>query len=432
MGAAKVLLVNDEARVLRAARRALRKEDLDVITTTSPQEALDRLARERFAAVVSEQGALVATGGALLEKAREVAPDTVRIVLTGCADVQAAMEAIAKGGAYRFVAKPFDDQDLRLAVRQAVRLAEVLQENRRLRELTARQGAALMDFNRNLQRKAAERARQVSRLNQKLKKSFLGSIRLMARLAEMHSPLIGSHSKRVAARCHELAQYMGLSGRDLFEVAVAATLHDIGKIGISPDIVRKPESALNRQEIEILRHHPVQGEAIARMVPNLGDVPRIIRHHHERPDGWGYPDRLRGDQIPLGSRIIAVVDAYDRVLNVRSSFVSMTPEKALGFVQKHCSSRFAPEVVGALTACLRKPKRPLDEGIEVDIRPTDLREGMVLSRDLRTLRGVLLLPRDVGLRQEHLARILQHQQVDPVVDGIYVYRNRTVPAPGPA
>ena len=427
----KVLIVDDETSILSAVQRVLRKERLEVVTTACPREALERLARERFAAVLADHRMPTTTGVELLERARKIAPDTVRIILTGYADIQAAIEAINRGGVHRYLTKPWDDEDLRAAVREAVRLFELVRENRRLHELAARQNAELNDFTRNLAKRGAQRTQQVSRLNLRLKRSFLGSLRLMARLAEMHSPLIGSHSKRVAARCDEVAEYVGLSGKDLFEVGVAATLHDVGKIGISPDILRKPEGALNRQEIEILRRHPVQGETIARMVPYLGGVPRIIRHHHERPDGRGYPDRLRGGRIPIGSRIIAVVDAYDRALNVRSGFVSMTPRKALRSVERHSTGRFSPQVLAALAACLRRGKRALNEAVEVDIQPHDLREGMILSRDLRTLRGVLLLPKDTGIRPEHVTRIVRHQQTDPVVDGIHVYRNRTVPAPQP-
>ena len=426
----KILLVDDEKKILNACKRVLRKEPFTVDATTSPEEALRKIALTRYAVVISDQRMPSMVGTELLERVRHISADTIRIILTGYADIHAAVDAINRGAVYRFLAKPWNDDELRQTVRQAVSQYELVIENRRLQKLTEKQNVELKELNESLESKVEERTAEVSRLNQELQKSFLGSVQVLAGLAELHSTVIGYHAKRVAELSKEVAQRMGLSGKDLFLLEVAATLHDIGKVGVPAEILRKPEGELQPNERRLLQGHVVQGVAIVKMVPNLGEVCRIIRHHHECFDGSGYPDGLKGEEIPLASRIVAAVDAYDRALNTRAFFKSATPEEALDFVKIHTPRRFHPEVVAALIKCVSQGRRALDEDIEVEIHPRDLRAGMVLSRDLMTAKGIKLLPQGGVVKPDHVSRILNYQESDPVVEGVYVYRRS--PAPSPA
>ena len=424
MDHSKILIVDDEENVLKSLLRSLHKETYKIDVTTSPREAL-RMLREAdrpYAVVVSDQRMPQMEGVSLLEKAREISPDTIRIILTAFADTQLAIEAINHGAVYRFLTKPWNDGDLRITFRQAVSHFELICENKRLEALTARQNTELRDLNENLEQKVQDRTQEISRLNAQLEKGFLGSIQVMARIAEVNSPLIGSHSKRVGAVSREVARYMGVSGKALFQIVVAATLHDIGKIGAPADSLRKSRSSLTPREKELLQRHVLQGEAILMRVPNLEEAARIVRHHHENTDGSGYPDRLRKDDIPLGSRIIAAVDAYDNALNNRQRFQSATPEGALKFVQDLAPETFDPNVVSALTACLSERGLLEQDEVEVEVRLEDLRSGMVLTRDIRTARGILLLPKDRVIRRSQLEKLRNFQESDPIVDGIYVYR----------
>lgn len=425
MSVPKVLFVDDEKNVLSSIQRLMHKEEFNVTVTDSPEEALCYLADDSYSVIVSDQRMPSMDGSKLLGKAREISPDTIRIILTGYADTEAAIEAINRGAVYRFLTKPWNDEEMRLLIRQAVSQFELVAENKRLHELTKKQNEELKDLNQNLEQKVQERTREISGLNQELQKSFLGSIKVMAGLAEMHSSVIGNHSKRVALICKEVAEKMGLSGDELLHVDLASMLHCIGKIGVPSAILNKSESELKKGEREIIQRHVIQGEAIVRMVPGLENVARYIRHHHENFDGSGYPDRLRGEYIPLGSRIIAVVDAYDKALNTRTVFESTTPQKALQSVLTRSSTFYDPGVLTVLQGCLSENRLETNDGVEVEVRVEDLREGMVLSRELRTSRGVLLLPRESVIKQSHLAHIQKYHESDPFVEGIFVCRGRT-------
>lgn len=422
----KILLVDDEENILRSCRRVLRLEPFDVETTTSPEEALHRLGLETFAAIVSDQRMPQMEGTALLAKAKEVSPDTVRIILTGYADIQASIEAINRGAVFQYLTKPWKDDDLRSVLRLAVSQFQLIDENRRLQALTQKQNAELRQWNESLEVRVEERTREVVRLNEELEKSLLGSIRVLAELGELHSSVIGSHSKRVAALAKKVGEAMGLESRALFELEIAATLHDIGKIGIAPEILLKSAAARKPQEVEILRKHPAFGEKILAMVPNLGTAARSVRHHHENFDGTGYPDGLRGEKIPLSSRIIAAVDAYDNALNAKNVFENSSPEKALASVLARCPSDLDPEIVAQLRKVV--VGTTMDQsGSDVEITWRDLREGMTLARDLRSAKGLLLVPRGTQLKAKDIENVRNYQASDPLLEGIFVFRRPASP-----
>lgn len=422
MSLPRVLFVDDEANILQSVRRVMRKSDVEIETTTDAGEALRMVAANPFAVVISDQRMPRMEGVELLEKVRVHSPDTVRIILTGYADVQASVDAINKGAVYRYLNKPWEDDDLRNTIRQAVDQYLLVKENKRLQELTGRQNDELKDLNENLRQKVMERTWEVLRLNQQLEHSFMGAVQAMARLGEMHSTVVGSHAKRVALLSTEMAKRLKIEGRNLMQVEVAATLHDIGKTLIHPVILKKAESDLEVGDRAILREHPVHGEAIVRLVPNNEDAAVFVRHHHERFDGKGFPDGLAGTDIPLGARIIAVANAYDKLLNSRSSFSSSTPAEAMRVAQGRVHSEFDPVVLEALQEVIRDIDTQMNNGFEIEIDIPDLRPGMVLSRDLKTPGGDVLALKNHAVEPTKIADLKRTHEKEPILGGLFVYR----------
>ncbi|MEZ6046055.1 MAG: HD domain-containing protein [Planctomycetaceae bacterium] len=237
---------------------------------------------------------------------------------------------------------------------------------------------------------------------------------------------MGNHSKRVAALSSKIARALNISGDALLQVQVGAMLHDIGKIGIPSEILKKPLMAMTQDEREQFQAHSSRGEAIVRMVPHLEEAARFVLHHHEAWDGSGYPEKLNGTDIPLGSRIIAVADAYDRELNNQQDYDKANHQSVMEKMTEQSGTRFDPEILEALDACLAPPTVQEEVVEEVQLKPKNLKVGQVLSRELRTGRGVLLLPKESIIQQEHIARLKQFERVEPFMEGIYVYRDRLV------
>jgi response regulator RpfG family c-di-GMP phosphodiesterase len=426
-----IVFLDDEQNVLNALRRVFLDEGHTLVLTTSPEEAKACLSKGKVAVIVSDQRMPTVTGIQFLEEAKKISPETVRILLTGQADMGTAMEAINRGSVYRFLMKPWDDDELRLILRQAAAHYTLVTENIRLTELTFTQNMELQSLNANLENKVLERTREIEALSRRLEKSFLGSVRVMAGLAEVHSAVIGSHSRRVASLSKGMARKLGLSEGEAGQVEVAALLHDVGKIMMPAALVNKPEHALTGPERDGLRRHPNAGEALVRMVPGMESAARMVRHHHERFYGGGFPDRLKGAEIPLGSRIIAVADAYDNILNIRTGYQSNQPERVFQQMQARTPGEFDPEVLEALGLFLKDGDRIALDASEVEIKDADLQAGMRLSRDVRNAKGILLVAARTVITGEIRATLLEYPESGRSLEGIHIFRNDNEPQAKP-
>ncbi len=162
------------------------------------------------------------------------------------------------------------------------------------------------------------------------------------------------HSLEVAATARDVAARLNLSAADLVEVELAALVHDVGKLRVPASVLHKP-GRLNPQERRLIRRHPEWGAEMVARVPGLEAVALIVRLHHERPDGQGYPYGLSGDQIPMASRIVSACGAYGVMTKRWAHRDAIEIDAALSELRRHAGTQFDPDVVEALAACLRQP-----------------------------------------------------------------------------
>ncbi len=181
----------------------------------------------------------------------------------------------------------------------------------------------------------------------------------------------GEHSEEVVEMARRVAAALGLDQRETEHVAAAALLHDIGKVAMPDRILNKP-GALDEAEWALMREHPVIGERILRAIPGMGAVARIVRHEHESYDGSGYPDGLRGDDIPIGSRIILACDTYSAMTTDRPYRAAQTHHYAIAELSRCAGRQFDPKVTEALIGCLywdmQSGRRTADQPATVEIR----------------------------------------------------------------
>ncbi|HET7266298.1 MAG TPA: MASE1 domain-containing protein [bacterium] len=185
---------------------------------------------------------------------------------------------------------------------------------------------------------------QRSRLHQNLEEAYLQMVVALATAVESRDTYTADHSERIARWAEAVATKLNCSEAEIKDIRRAAWLHDIGKIGIPDRILRKP-MPLTKTEWTVMRRHPVIGEEILSAVDRMRGVAKLVRHHQERWDGAGYPDRLTGEQIPLGARILAVVDAYSAMIDARPYKGARTHEEATGELRRCAGSQFDPRVV---------------------------------------------------------------------------------------
>jgi putative nucleotidyltransferase with HDIG domain len=181
--------------------------------------------------------------------------------------------------------------------------------------------------------------------------AYTGAIRALATALDARDPYTAGHSDRVSVLSVAIGRTLSLSADDLEVVRLGALLHDIGKIGVPDDVLRKP-SALTAEEFDAIKQHPVLGARILRSVPFLARHIPIVELHHERPDGRGYPNGLRGDDIPLAARIVHVADAYDAMTSARAYRGARPSGEALRELWRCAGTGFDAEIVGALAMAL--------------------------------------------------------------------------------
>ncbi|MDO8991301.1 MAG: response regulator [Sideroxyarcus sp.] len=424
---ATILFVDDEVNVLSSLKRLFRPFGYRIFTAEGGAQGLEVMARETIDIVVSDMRMPEMNGAQFLEKVNERWPDTVRILLTGYAEIGATIDAINKGHIYRYISKPWEDNDIVLAIKQALRQKQLEQENKGLEELTRKQNEELKDLNANLEQKVKARTEEVRQTmgflevaHEKLKKGFITSIRVFSNLIEMREGVMAGHSHRVADLSRNIAQQMGMKDAEAQDVFLAALLHDVGKIGLPDYLLEKPSANLTSEERIEVAKHPVKGQAALMALEQLNGAAKLIRSHHERYDGLGYPDRLVGLAIPLGARIIALANEYDAVQIGTLLSKRLKQADAVLFIQEGRGLRYDPAVVDAFMIVMRSSGKVSQPLVELALRADQIKSGMVLSRDLTSGHGELLLSKDHLLDASLITQIRSFKQAGEELI-IYVY-----------
>src|SRR5450830_778875 len=318
MASYSLLFVDDEPNILSSLRRLFRPLGYTIYTAESGAAGLQLLEQETVDLVVSDMRMPEMDGARFLEQVRARWPDTVRLLLTGYSDVASILAAINRGEIYRYVTKPWDDNDILLLVKHALERRALELEKNRLEALTREQNAALTALNQSLEAKVAERTAELSasrdtiiEANKKLKSNFITTIKIFSSMIEMRGGNLAGHSRRVADLARQLAVKLDMPAPQTQEVFIAALLLDIGKIGFSDDLLALPLSLITGDKLGVFRKHPLRAEQLLMPLEDLRGAATVLRAHMERWDGSGFPDAIAGDLIPLGARILALASDYD-------------------------------------------------------------------------------------------------------------------------
>jgi putative nucleotidyltransferase with HDIG domain len=340
-----VLFVDDEVNILKALQRLLRSEEMNVLCASRASEALELLEKHRTQVVVTDQRMPEMSGVDFLSRVRERQPDVVRMMLTGYTEMKVAVDAINRGEIYRLITKPWNDDELRATLRQAFDHADLKSEIKRLNQVTREQNFKLQDMNRNLEGKVRDRTKQLAEKHQQLRTAYVQTIRTLSEAVDAKDAYTRGHSERVGVYASKIAREMSVPKDVIERVYIAGLLHDVGKIGVRDAVITKPDR-LTPEEYEEIKQHPEIGYRILEPVEFLQDVAPCVRHHHEWYDGStrGYPDRLKGDQIPLPSRIILVADTVEAMTSDRPYRKALALEAVVSEIHKYTGTQFDPKV----------------------------------------------------------------------------------------
>lgn len=327
---ARVLVVDDDAGI-RSVLRTLLAPRYTLSEAADGEEALRLFARHGADLVLSDLQ-MPGIGGLELLRRIKAADDTVAfLLLTGAGTVEHAVEAL-RLQADDYLVKPFHVDEVLLSAERALTHRRLVRENRH--------------YQRTLEAQVAEQKRQLEAL-------LADAIRSLATAIEARDDYTGGHVERVARLAAATGREMGLEGPELRALWVGALLHDVGKIGVPDEILRKP-GALTEAEYAEMRRHPATGAAIMERSSFLRPGLPAVLHHQERWDGGGYPAGLRGEEISLQGRIVAVVDTFDALITHRPYRAAAPEADALAEIRRCAGTQFDPAVVEAFERAAAK------------------------------------------------------------------------------
>ncbi|KAB2927409.1 MAG: response regulator [Dechloromonas sp.] len=417
-----LLFVDDEPSILSALRRLFRPHGYRILIAESGQAGLDTLESETVDLVISDMRMPEMDGATFLKAVRSKWPGIIRILLTGYADITSTIAAINEGEIYRYIAKPWDDTEIVLIVREALERQRLEQENRRLSELTRQQNEELKALNAGLEQKVAERTAEVRGALGELRKTFMATVQVCAGMVELRAGQAGAqlagHGRRVAEHARATARRLQLSDGEVQTIMLAGLLHDIGKIGLPDELLVRPFNLLTPEHRAMVIKHSVLGQNILMPIEKLRDTALLVRHHHENYDGSGFPDRLAGMAIPLGSRILAVVNDYDALQIGTLAQRPQKPDDALNFLLDNRGRRYDPRVVDTFAAILAETQKPPPG--ETAIRPMHLKPGQVLARELNHPEGFMLLAQGSRLTPEIIQQLVKLEESEQRAYTLYI------------
>ncbi|MBS1143181.1 MAG: response regulator [Proteobacteria bacterium] len=426
---ATLLFVDDEPGILSALRRLFRPRGYRIFIAEGGAAGLEILEKEEIDLVISDMRMPEMDGATFLKAVRDRWPNVMRILLTGYADITSTVAAINHGEIYRYVSKPWDDNEILTIVAEAIEHQSLKRENLRLTSLTQAQNEQLKELNASLEQKVADRTAElrqaltfVEQSHNELKKAFLTSVQVFAGLVELRSGPVGSqmsgHGRRVAEHARSVAQRLQLPDTEAQNVMLAGLLHDIGKLGLPDELLTKPFNSLTPEQRAMVMKHPAIGQNILMGIERLKEAAILVRHHHECYDGTGYPDRLAGIAIPQGSRILQAVNEYDSLLIGTLAQRPLKQAEALNFLIENRGKRYDPVVVDAFATLLAETVKT---GMtEVPLRTMHLKPGMVLSRDFMHRDGYLLLARGTALTAEIISQLVKMEQTEQMMMTPYI------------
>lgn len=412
----RLLIVDDEPLVLNGLRETLTREGYHVSTAANPFLALEELKHQIYSAIISDHQMPGLTGLEFLARAKELQPNASRILITAVLSLDTVIDAINKGEIYRFIVKPWLREELFATVKNAVQRYELIDNNAVLQTRAVVMNRELTEANRALElqlARVAEQNESLGQRNQALAENLQHAVQLGLQVLQMFSPALGNQARRVHQICRALADTLRLPPEHREILEFSAWLHDIGLVAIPREVIRRWEldrAALSEDERKVMQSHPLLGQDLVKFAHHLEAVGTIIRSHHERFDGSGFPDGLKGEEIPWLARLLAVAVAYAESNDADAG--------AVEFIRQGSGTAFDPEAVRAF---LRISSRAMIARKEREVLISELQPGMVLAKGIYSPGGLLLVPEGQPLNEGAIGKILTQNRTRPGVQSLLVY-----------
>jgi response regulator RpfG family c-di-GMP phosphodiesterase len=411
-----ILIVDDEEIVLVALRDTLVHAGYEIVASPHAIHALSALKEKQFAVVIADHQMPMVTGLELLTQVKQIQPDATRILITAVLNLGTVIDAINKGEIYRFVVKPWLREELLATVRNAVQRFDLIRHNAHLQAETQEMNQKLTELNQTLEvemAKVADQNQRLAELAWALEENLKRSVELCVQTMQTFYPTLGNQARRTYELCKTVGQSLQLPPEQQQTLEISAWVHDIGLVGVPRQLIKKWEqspNSLTDAETALLHQHPVLGAELATFAHHLREVGPVIRAHHEQFGGTGYPDGLKGDEIPWLARLLGPAVAYAES--------DLSPVRAAEMIASGSGSAFDPEAVRAF---LRSVPKAVVPGKQREVLLSDLQPGMVLAQGIYTATGILLIPDGQKLTSTYIDKLVNHNRINPISRSLLVY-----------
>ncbi|MHC8296005.1 HD domain-containing phosphohydrolase [Pseudomonas sp. LB3P58] len=425
----KVLLVDDEESILNSLRRLLRGQPYELLLATSGAQALEVMEQHSIDLVMTDARMPNMDGATLLARIHQLYPTTTRILLTGYADMPTIIKAINEGKIHRYISKPWNDEEMLLTLRQALAHQYSERERQRLEQLTRLQNDQLKSLNITLEKHVAARTAELQQTAdmldlayEELKHSYVTGTEVFSLLANLRLPPAKQTNRQIIELVRVYCKLHGLDEGTSRDLTMAAALYNIGKLSWTDSMMTAPADLLHHSDRERYRGYPKQSESLLMTLEPMKDAARLILHHQERWDGSGFPDRLKGEAIPFGSRLLKL--AVDFIELQRGLILErlMNSDEALVYIRSYAGRLYDPELVEdfiQVCAAYLNDISLVDPSIKV-LTTREVTAGMILARNLNADNGMLLLNAGKVLNGPLVEKLIAFEAMEGAKYSIFV------------
>lgn len=410
----RILCVDDERSVLMSLKRLLRGEQFDVCIVESGKEGLALIeSEEAFDLIISDMRMPEMDGAEFLATAAKIAPDSVRILLTGYSDQEATIRAINEGKVYRYLHKPWDNDELKQIIDDAIQLKQTSDSEK---DLNKRLKNTLV----KIKQESAGLKAQVDKTNQiqnaqdsildgaedQVKVSYRATIKAFSNLINFRTGRSHKTAEDIAHHAVVVSEALGLDRSYLVDIEHAAVLYPLGMVTLSDSLLTSPVASMSPEDRTAYQSHPVVGEQILAPIDALSNAAVIVRHQNENFDGSGSPDGLEAGDIPVASRILRLARDFNEQLD--SGDLSVADMIDQMSAQK--GKIYDPELADIYIDLIQQNRFEI-ETISGQIVETDeLSEGMTVSRDMYNSEGILILSKGAVISTSTIDKLVRFEQ----------------------
>jgi adenylate cyclase len=423
-----LLLVDDEENILKAIRRALRSINVNILMAISGKQGLVLLEQHSVHLIISDMRMPEMTGAEFLSQAAHKYPDIPRILMTGHSDMESTVQAINDGKISNYLPKPWNDDALKSIVADGLQSTQLKQHNAYLTQQLIEKQATLIALNLNLEKMVKDRTQEVihksnklEAANQQLSNTHNSMVSLISNILALRDEQGSKISELKASIAKDIAEKLELDKHQVQSLYNATLLSNIGKMTFTDKTLDKPYNSLNTMELETFKKFPVLGEAVLLGIPGLAAESKIIRSQFERYNGLGFPDGLEDDETPIGAKILSVARDYVELVQGRYTGKVFEEAKARAEIKRFSGKRYHPDIVEAFIDIIEKYSLDQIAENEKRIPARNIQEGMVLSRNIYSGSGIILLKKNHKIDITLLDKIINFEHLANESLDIYIY-----------